>query len=864
MKTWSKTFFESQPIIYFYSQPNCNMKKELISSSFILFFFFARSQHDSLRITDLQDSATNYNFPVFSMGGGDAESDLGEQDVSSLLQSSRDLYTQFAGSQFGTAQFRMRGYSAENQMVMINGVNVNDPERGFASWSSWGGLNDVTRYTEMRYGLGPNRYGFSGPGGYINIDSKASSFKKGTQSSFAGGNRIFRSRLMLTHSTGLNSRNWAFTFSLSYRRGNEVYIPGTYFDAKSFYFSIDKKIKDKHLFSLTSFWAPTEKGLSAAATAEAYDISGTHYYNDAWGYQNGKVRNASVSKANRPMFLFSHVYTPDQKRRVSSSIYYAFGKDGLTGLNFNNAPNPKPDYYKYMPSYFYNSGDISGGDAALLSWQTDANTKQINWDHLIAMNQANLYSDPASPGQINTQSSRARYIVEDRITDHRDLGFNTVFNERKENLFLSLGLNAYAHSSHNYKQMQDLLGATFWIDVDQFAQNLGVDPMIQQNDIEHPNRKIVKDDKFGYDYRININHAEMWASVEYTFKKMDFYMSCSFSDNAMWRTGYMANGKFPLTSKGESTKLNFLNYGFRAGSTYKLNGRNYITGNIQVQSRAPQAANVFVSPRVRNDVVDNVKSEELVSGDLNYIAKYPGLKLRVTLYSTQINNRTWLRTYYDDNYNTLVDLVMTDVNQIYRGFEFGVEKIFWISHSLQLVSGFAQSYYSNNPKLQAWQDNTNTPLYYNRRSYLKNYRLGSSPQFVSAISYRFTGRKRWSAGLGLNYFSEIYVEPNPDRRTEETVGKFQTGEEQQVKQITGQEKLPAYFTLNATISKSFKIRKIYTLTMNGSVNNILNNKNCIVSGYEQLRWDQQDLSRFPNKYTYMGGITYLVILQFNF
>ncbi|WP_317898486.1 TonB-dependent receptor plug domain-containing protein [Aurantibacillus circumpalustris] len=842
------------------------MKKKLLCTFFLLVTLNCISQTDTLRVSQNQKSDStvmNYTIPIYSTGGSDAESDLDEQDASSLLQSSRDLFTQYASFQFGTARYRMRGYSAENQVVMINGVNVTNPETGFASWSSWGGLNDVTRFVEARFGNVANRYGSSGPGGYTNIDSKASSFKKGTRVSYATANRVFRHRVMLTHSTGLMKNNWALTLSASARWGNEVYVPGTYFDAKAFYMSLDKKLNDKHLFSFTGFVAPVEKGLSTAATLETYVVSGDKYYNSLWGYQNGKVRNASISSTSRPMFLLSHIYTPNEKRKVSSTIYHTFGKSSLSGLNFNNAANPKPDYYKYLPGYFYAKVDNTGGDAATYNWETDVNTRQINWDELIALNQANLYSASGTQS-VNTNETRARYILENRVENLSQTGFNLIYNERKENVFISMGVNAFHYINKRYKEMEDLLGASFWIDVDQFAQNLGVDPLIQQNDIENPNRKIYRDDKFGYDYAITINKAEAWALAEYTLRKADIYGGLTISDSRLWRTGYVANGKFPTTSKGESDKLNFLNYGFKAGGTYKLNGRNFITANLNILSRAPEASNVFISPRVRNDVVDDIKNEEVVSSDINYLAKYPNLKLRFTLYSNQINNQTWLRTYYDDNYNTLVNLIMTNVNQTHRGFELGIEKTVYTSHIFQFVSGFAQSYYSNQPKLQAWQDNNNTSLYFNRRVYLKNYKLGNSPQLVSALGYRFMGKKFWSLGVCLNYFDKIYVEPNPDRRTTEAAGKFQDNEKELAQKIIGQEQIPSYFVLNVNTSKSYRIHKRYSLNLNASINNLLNTKNTITGGYEQLRWDQQQVSKFPNKYVYMTGTTYMLIINFSF
>ena len=158
--------------------------------------------------------------------------------------------------------------------------------------------------------LVPSQYfprGFSGPGGYTYINSKASDFKKGTRASYGISNRIFRNRFMLTHSTGVLKNGFALTLSASVRNGNEVYIPGTYFNAQSFYLSMDKLFNERHLLSFTGFYAPVEQGRSNGETLEAYDLAKDPYYNSAWGLQNNRVRNASVSRVNKPQIGRAHV-----------------------------------------------------------------------------------------------------------------------------------------------------------------------------------------------------------------------------------------------------------------------------------------------------------------------------------------------------------------------------------------------------------------------------------------------------------------------------------------------------------------------------------------------------------------------------
>lgn len=847
------------------------MVKRILSLAALIFSLSISAQNDSTAVDSQKDSTnSSLNLPIFSTSGGDLDTDLEQQDVSSLLMSSRDVFTQFASFQFGAARYRMRGYMAENQMVMINGVNVNNLETGFSSWSSWGGLNDVTRFVENRFGNVANRMNFSGPGGYTNIESKASSFKKGTRVSYMSANRIFQHRGMITHSTGMMQNGWAVTVSGSIRQGNaqkapKMYSPGTYFNAYAFYASVDKRLNDKHLLSFTGFGAPIEQGRSSAETQEAFEVAGSNYYNSLWGYQNGKVRNSNVSKTNRPMLMLTHIFTPTNDTKLSTTAYYNFGKSSLTSLNWNNAPNPRPDYYRYLPSYFYMSGDTVNGDISTNNWANNTNsTQQINWDKLINMNQANLWTDTTQVGNINTTDTRARYILENKIESLQNYGFNTVFNKRMKNLFISAGLNGNIYKDRKYKVLDDLLGATFWIDVDQFAENLGVSSTIAQSNIDKPNQKIYKGDKFGYDYSVNINRGELWAQLEHSLKSLDYYVGFTVSNNVVWREGFVANGKFPTNSKGKSEKLNFFNYGLKGGLTYKISGRHYVTANASYLTRTPEIQNVFVSPRVRNDVVEGVKSEKVLSGDLNYIIRYPGLKVRATYYYTQINNQTWLRTFWNDSYNNNVNLIMRGLNQTHQGVEIGIEKTLFTSHVLQGAFGYGQFIYTNRPKLDAWQDNNSTSLYTDRTVYLKNYKVGGTPQLVAGLSYKYNGKKFWYAGLSFNYFDQIYIEPNPDRRTEEAVAKYINADKDAHKLVTEQEKLPSYFTLNAQAGKSFRIAKKYYLRLNLTINNLLNNQKIRTTGFEQLRWDMANISTFDNKYYYMQGITYMAGINFSF
>ena len=82
--------------------------KSLFLSSLILFSVFDfNAQSDSTFITDSVDQI----IPVFTTTVDLLENELQSQDISGLLQSSRDVYVNQAGFNFSAARYRLRGYS---------------------------------------------------------------------------------------------------------------------------------------------------------------------------------------------------------------------------------------------------------------------------------------------------------------------------------------------------------------------------------------------------------------------------------------------------------------------------------------------------------------------------------------------------------------------------------------------------------------------------------------------------------------------------------------------------------------------------------------------------------------------------------
>ncbi len=801
--------------------------------------------------------------PVMNISDED-DQDGGGQDIAGLLQASRDVFTSTAGFSFGVARFRIRGYDAMNTNVLINGVLMNDPEMGRPIWAYWGGLNDVTRNQTVNIGLSAEREYFTGIGGFSSINARPSMLRPGTRASFAETNRIYRHRVMATHSTGMMDNGWAIAASFSRRWAQEGYVDGTFMDAYSYYLGVEKKFSKKHSLGLVAFGSKTYQGLQNPVFQEIYDLVGTNYYNPNWGYQNGEKRNSRIRNTHKPTAILTHYFKPSKTLEITTSAYVNGGRGGTTRLNWYEAADPRPNYYRYLPSFFDEGTFLH--QQATENWQNDVNTQQVDWHSLYDANRNNLYTVENVDGIAgnNFTGARSKYIIEEVRNDHVQFGLNSFFTKYiSPQMVLSGGINLNKYRSRNYRQVHDLLGGDFWIDIDQFAERDLQDANLAVNNVDRPNALIKQGDVYGYDYFNHIDRHSAFAQIEHETNKYSFYAALNYTFTQYYRASNMRNARFFDSSFGRSEKSTFNTGGIKAGFTYKISGRQYVSTNAAFMTRAPLVSNVFVSPRTRHDILPGITTEKVQSYDLNYVLRYPRFKGRATVYHTTIKDQVWMRSFFHEEYRNIVNYFMTGVDLLHQGVEIGAEWKATSTISLTAVLGTGFSVYDSRPTATISRDNSAELLAENRTVYLKNYRIGGMPQTAAGFGMRYNAPKYWYVGFNINYFDHIYLDPNPDRRTEDAVSSF-VESDPQWKDVVRQERLDPGFTMDIYGGKSWRIKYKYFINFNMSINNVLNNQNFRMGGFEQLRFVPTDLDRFPPMYSYMFGINFFTMLSFSF
>ena len=788
------------------------------------------------------------------------ESDI--QEISPLLTSSRDVFNNVASYTLSPARFSQRGYEGKYSDVYLNGLKMNDMNSGNVIWSLWGGVNDATRNQENYFGLESGNFAFGNVGGVGNVITRASKFRPGTRLTYSMSNRTYTNRAMVTHATGMMENGWSIALSTSRRWGDGGYVDGVFYDAWGYFLALEKKFNDSHSIAFTAVGTPTERGVANGSTQEVYDLVGSNFYNSNVGYQDGKKwRNARVRDNHEPIMLLNHYWDFNVDTKLTTSVGYRFGYNGYSAMNWYDAPDPRPDYYRNLPSYFDNDGKRDQANEVRREWREDSNTRHINWDRLYRTNYENEETIKDEFGNIIAQGRRSKYVIEDRRNDQKQISASMVFNTKLTDIFkLDAGVNYRKNTTENFNKIKDLLGGEYWLDIDQFAErDFAYDQDIIQSDLRNPNRIVKKGDTYSHNYDANIQDYKVWATGTANFLKVDTYAGIEVGRSSFYRTGNYQRGLFPNNSYGNSEKKNFTEFAGKIGGTYKISGRHYITANAGYLEKAPHFVNSFISPRTRNTLVSDLKTEKIASADINYLIRTPFAKGRVTAYYTHIGDQTKIMSFYDDYHRSFGNYVMTNIDKEHMGVELGLELKLTPTITAEGMLGYGTYKYISNPDYVQTIDNTEQ-IVDEDKVYWENFNVEGTPMSVGSLGFTYNSPNYWFIGIKGSYFGNSYISMNPVLRTDR-------GRADLDYQYIEQERFGSGFTVDAFAGLSYRIQYKYFLGVNISASNLLDRTNMKSGGYEQLRVRVEDgkMTRpFDKRYFYMFGRNFFFNVNFRF
>ncbi len=804
------------------------------------------------------------------------------QALPTSLSASKDVFNSIASYKFSEMRFNVRGYDSQYQDVYMNGIQLNDAMTGYTPWSLWGGLNDATRNQEVTSNIAISEIGLGGIGGTTNINTRPSQMRKGLRASLVNGNQMYRFRAMVTYSSGYQDNGWSYAASFSTRQGGNDYVEGVYYNAFGYFATVEKQFNPRHRLALTVFGAPTERGAQQAATQEVYDLVGNNYYNPNVGYQDGKMRNTRVRNNHEPVAMLNYTFEISDRSKLDVGTAFRFGQNGYSALTWNAGPDPRPDYYRNLPSYYAGSKmDDKPTAAKLMSqWQSNfGNIRYVDFDQAYDDNRKQISKvDDANFGKLIPGQLRSNTMIEERHTDQRDwnlvANFSHIF---RDNSKINGGLSFRRNRTEYYSEVKDLLGGDYWGDVDKFAErDFGANPYVYQNDLQFYldngySRSAKEGDKYSYDYYAHVINSKAWATYNTNIAGFGITLGGELGYTNMWREGLWTKGLFPLTgpegSKGDSEKLDYLTYRLKGNFDYRFNASHSVEANIVYMQLAPEFQSAFVSARTRNETTPGLSAEKVFGVDASYNLRLGDIKARVSGYYTDVKDQTKVMSYYDDVEATFTNFAMSGIDKRYFGLEVGFSVPLYQALTLNGALSWGQYTYNSNPDYIQKQDNSGE-LVSAGKVYWKDFRVESTPQTALNLGLGYRTNKNLFLSLDFNYYDNMYLSMSPVYRTDAVLTAGMTTED--IEKLRHQEKFDSAYTLNASIGKYWSIHRKYTLGFNFDVKNILNNQKIKTGGYEQTRLSKNEETSVPtyeafdSKYFYMFGTTYYLNVYFRF
>ncbi|MBO4565471.1 MAG: TonB-dependent receptor [Bacteroidaceae bacterium] len=831
----------------------------------------------------------NFDF-TFSESQLDDDNDA-LQAVSTITSTNNDPYLGEVGYRLSPMRFRIRAYDNMYEQTYLNGLLMNDVETGRFQHSMIGGMNDATRNNEGVAGFEYNTFGLTTIGGASNINMRASAFAAGNKITLTGTNRNYVLRGMYTFATGLMDNGWAFAGTVGYRWAKEGVIEGTFYNSLSYLLSVEKLLGN-HSLSLVTFGSPTERAQQGASTEEAYWLANSHYYNPYWGYQNGKKRNQRVTHEFEPTAILTWDWKIDDSKKLATSAGVKYSRFSTSSLGWNgNAYDPRPDYYKNLPSSIFdvydlenkNNPDFLHDNPYFLSqyndlynfWTSSEANRQINWDRMYYVNSIQ-----------NQSGDETLYYLERRHNDQLVFTFNSTFNHNIDiNNKYSLGIILNHTKGMHYKTMDDLLGGEYYYDYDKFSANeYGKSSSEAANDLRNPFKRIYEGDKFGYNYNINVNKAKAWGVIQHTNGMFDIMHGLYIEGTTIERDGKMQNGRAPQNSYGSSGTAKFLGGGGKLLMTLRPFVGNTISLGLGWDTQAPLARNAFVAPRMQSNFIDNLHNEDIFSSELSWKFHFGSLTGKFTGFFTRFKNQVEQTAFYNDQENRFTYLTMTGVSKEHYGLEGAL--VFRVNSKLSfdLVGTISDAKYIDNPyaqvnyegmnsatneSLNEWLNpitDANMPL----RVIMKDIKVGGTPLTAASFGVNYN-INNWFLEMNVNYYDRVYLEYSAYRRLSNVLTNYTAigslngtpvfniddGTGRSSQQILAEdggvlfdtngnylgayspslEKFKGGFMLDAAIGKNIRLNGGRSISINLSLQNITNNTNLRSGGFEQNRDD---------------------------
>jgi len=770
------------------------------------------------------------------------------------VESSYDVFSQISRFGFSAVRYWRRGYDPGLAGgYYVNGIDLGDPLSGWLNYPLLMALRRTGRRDSHTPGL---QSGDRLMGGLCRISEysmQPSLVRDGFSAEIYGSDRRHRlgGRISVAAPFG---KEWKYAVSASFRDGRDGHIRGVFTEELNVGVALEKRFyKETHTLSLFVMAAVSRQGYPSAATQECFDLRNDPLYNPSWGFWDGKEMSARERRNRQPFALLVYKNPLAERTSLEISLAALGGRNSYSRLGWYQAQNPFPDYYRHLPSFVQGNAP-DAYEPLLAAWRTgDPAWTQLNWAEIVYVNKVGAhYGDPAT------------YVLADQVEQLRNLQlFASLSHSLNRRLDVTGGIRLRRDRSRCFREVRNLLGADYLLDIDPYLIDDEVYGNCLWNDMRNPGRQVKEGGRFGYDYAMRYDSYGASAQLRYSDNRFRFSAGIEGVGVSFLREGFYEKELYPgEASFGKSPKINLLSYDAKMSAGYAFSPRRRLDLSVKIAETPPACSRVFLSPEYRNQTIDKQECMQIMASELNYYLSLNPLRLKIAGFWTCTRRESDIFQYYDDLARAYCNMVLTGINKCYYGVELGAEVRFTPRLLMNLAASTASYTYESNPAVDLYLDMDGTPLVIAGKSSMRGYRIGSTPQRVAAVELKYSAAKGWYITASWNWMGERYVQSNPLRRMPRVLAL--AGSEEAFAQLAGQERLAEAAVVNLFVYKFLRFKKggRNNFFAMASVNNLLGRTDIRYSGYEPMRLERigtnanQTYRPFANKYLYAYGRTF--------
>ncbi len=725
-------------------------------------------------------------------------------------------FTFYADSIFNLGNFKQRGYTMYYTPNLVNGYSFNSPF--------------------LNLGTGKN-YAWN-----------AAHFDKEFSLNYTLTNEIGNQETSLLYATGVSESGWAFAGALTGRFGHAWnYADATNQTGVDYFVSIDKVINNRNSLNLLLLGGDNSTNNASPSVDEAFSLAGSN-----WGWYQGVKRSSQTEVVSNPTLMLSYEHDNKKRLQLDGNIHVGVDERYVTQLNWLDAPIPYPDYYQYLPSFY---GDSTLSNLYSDAWLNNAGYRQIDWDELYATNQL-----------AEAQGKSAQYILEQRWKSTLHFGGAVTADAKlTEKVTLKGGIDLKGRQDHYYKVMEDLLGASYWIDQERYMieNNPANENLIQFNDLSDINKEVTVGDIFGYDYVISTYSEQLWATANFKLSALNMYVGGKLGASQVQRKGNLQNGRDENNSLGNSETKNFFEYGILGGFSSQFAKNHYANFDAKYLSGAPESEHIFLAKNISNSFLPNISNQNIIDGQLAYTYHSSVLTLKVNGFATYYNNLTQSLFVFHDDLQNYVNYGLTGMNQFHVGAEWLCNVKVHPIAEIFVAGSYGDYRYTSNPLLHTTTENgvsvSGQSATEGQSVQWDGLKVGGMPQVVSTVGTQFNV-KGWRLRVNGNFFTHTYAIMNPERRTESALAGI---DETTQSEILKQEKYDGVFTVDISIAKNWQLND-HILGFSLAIKNLTHNTAFVQWAQEPYRYNTANFntSSFQNKTLYAYGATFWATLHF--